>query len=70
MQTQGQWNDSTYVVRCIPLKKAIVALARCLLVIIVHVLTTGEVYQDFGPTYHDKRDRLQIVHRTVCRLEK
>ena len=53
-----------------PMKKAIVALAHRLLVIVVHVLTDGQPYQDLGPTYHDARDRNQIVHRAVHRLEK
>jgi len=57
-------------VRRMPMKKAIVALAHRLLVIVVHVLTDGQPYQDLGPTYHDERDRSQIVHRTVHRLEK
>jgi transposase len=57
-------------IRRMPLKKAIVALAHRLLVIVVHVLTDGQPYQDLGPTYHDARDRNQIVHRTVRRLEK
>jgi transposase len=57
-------------VRRMPPKKAIVALAHRLWVIVVHVLTDGQPYQDWGPTYHDARDRNQIVHRTVRRLEK
>ncbi len=31
--------------------------------IVVHVLTDSQPYQDLGPTYHDERDRNQIVHR-------
>ena len=50
------------------MKKAIVALAHRLLVIVVHRITTGQPYQDLGPTYHDVRDRTQIVHRAVRRL--
>jgi transposase len=57
-------------VRRMPMKKAIVALAHRLLVIVVHVITAGQPYQDLGPTDHDERDRIQIVHRTVHRLEK
>ena len=57
-------------VRRMPAKKAIVALAHRILVIVVHVLTSGQPYQDLGPTYHDERDRIQIVRRTVKRLEK
>lgn len=53
-----------------PMKKAIVALAHRLLVIAVHVLTDGQPYQDLGPTYHEARDRSQMVHRAVHRLEK
>lgn len=52
------------------MKKAIIALAHRLLVIVFHVLTAGQPYRDLGPTYHDERDRTQILHRTVRRLEK
>ena len=57
-------------VRRMPMKKVIIALAHRLLIIVYHVLVTGEPYQDLGPAYHDERDRTQIVHRTVRRLEK
>lgn len=57
-------------VRRMPATKAIVALAHRLLIIVVHVMTTGEPYHDLGPTYHDARDRAQIVRRSVRRLER
>lgn len=53
-----------------PMKKAIVALAHRLLVIIIQILATAEEYQDRRPIYYDERDRLQIVHHTMRRLEK
>ncbi len=55
-------------VRRMPMKEVIVALAHRLPVIVVHVITASQSYQDLGPTYHDERDRIQIV--TVYRLEK
>ena len=56
-------------IKRLPKKKAIIALAHRLLIIIYHVLTTGQPYQELGPAYHDARDRSQIVTRTVRRLE-
>ncbi len=52
------------------MNKVVVALAHRLLVIVMHVLSDGQPYQDLGPTHHDERDRSQIVQRTVRRLEK
>lgn len=49
-------------VKRMPAKKAIVALAHRLLVIVYHVLTTHTPYQELGATDHDARDRFQIVH--------
>lgn len=57
-------------VKRMPAKKAIVALAHRILVIVYHVLTTREPYQELGATYHDARDRTQIVHRAVQRLTR
>ena len=51
-----------------PPKKAIAALAHRLLVIIYHVIRTREPYHDLGVTYHDQRDRQQIVQRSLRRL--
>jgi transposase len=57
-------------VKRMPAKKAIVALAHRLLVIVYHVLTTHAPYQELGATYRDARDRAQIVSRAVQRLHR
>ena len=57
-------------VKRMPAKKAIVALAHRILVIVYHVLATGDPYQELGVAYHDARDRSQIVQRTIQRLTR
>ena len=57
-------------VRRMPANKAITALAHRLLIIVYHVLVSGQPYQELGPTYHDERDRTRIVHQTVRRLAR
>jgi hypothetical protein len=52
-----------------PVKKAIIALAYRLSVIIADRIATGQPCQDLGATYHDLRDRTQIVPRAGRRLE-
>ena len=52
-----------------PKNTAIIALVHRILIILYHVITTGQPYQERGPAYHDARDRTQIVQRTVRRLE-
>lgn len=49
--------------------KAIVALARQILVIIYHVLS-GQSYQDLGPEYHDRRSRQRTMNSLIRRLGK
>ena len=57
-------------IKRLPKNKAIIALAHRILVIIYHVITTGQPYQELGPAYHDERERTHIVTRTVRRLER
>jgi transposase len=49
--------------------KAIVALARHILVIVFHVLA-GRTYKDLGPAYHDLRSKQRTVSSLVHRLAK
>lgn len=56
-------------IRRMPKKKALVALAHRLLIIIYHVLSTGKAYQELGAGYHDTRDQQKVVHRLVQRLQ-
>jgi transposase len=51
-------------------KKAIVAVAHTLLVIVYHVLAEETDYQELGGNYFDERDRLTIQKQLVRRLEK
>jgi transposase len=50
-------------------KRALVAVAHSLLVVIYHVLLTGRPFQDLGVTYFDKLDSARIVKSHVRRLE-
>ncbi len=51
-------------------KKAIVAVAHTLLVIVYHVLAEETDYQELGGNYFNERDRLAIQKQLVRRLEK
>ncbi len=53
-----------------PSNKAITALAHRLLIIVYQVMVPNQPYQEFGPAYHDERDRTHILHQTVRRLER
>ena len=50
-------------------KRAILAVAHAILVIIYHLLRHGSIYQDLGDNYFDERDRQGILRRSVRRLE-
>jgi transposase len=51
-------------------KKAIVALAHSILVIIYHVLRTKKPYADLGADYFDKLDTTRIQQHHIRRLEQ
>jgi transposase len=51
-------------------KRALIAVAHSLVVIIYHLLREGTIYQDLGPNYYDERRRDATVHRSVRRLER
>lgn len=48
--------------------KAIVALARQILVIVFHVLSSDRPYEDLGPNFYDARDPERAAQRYVKRL--
>ncbi len=50
-------------------KRAAVAVAHSLLVIVYHILTRHEPYHDLGVTYFDERDRQAVERRLVKRLQ-
>jgi transposase len=49
--------------------KAIVALARQILVLVFHILSTDRVYADLGPNFYDKHDPKKTVQRLTRRLD-
>jgi hypothetical protein len=51
-------------------KRAIVAVAHSIVVIIYHLLTRQEPYRDLGGNYFDERKREFVANRLVRRLEK
>jgi transposase len=50
-------------------KKAVVAVAHSLLVIIYHILSTKKPYHDLGADYFEQRDSTRLTHRSVRQLE-
>jgi transposase len=50
-------------------KRAIIAVAHAILVIVYHMLKDGTVYQDIGADYFDRLDREAIMKRSIRRLE-
>jgi len=50
-------------------KRAAVAVAHSILVIVYHILTRHEPYHDLGVTYFDARDRQAVERRLVKRLQ-
>lgn len=51
-------------------KRAAMAVAHSILVIIYHVLRDGVPYRDLGSTFFDERDRQRVERRLVRRLER
>jgi len=50
-------------------KRAAVAVAHSLLVIVYHIIHRGTVYIDLGATYFDERKADMVQHQLVKRLE-
>jgi transposase len=48
--------------------KAIVAVARQILILVFHMLSTGRPYQDLGTSFYDRRDKQRVVERYTRRL--
>jgi transposase len=51
-------------------KKAIVAVAHTLLVIVYHAVAEDTVYKELGGNYFDERDRQAVQKQLVRRLEQ
>lgn len=50
-------------------KRALIAVAHAILVVVYHMLKDGTVYRDMGSDYFDRLDREAVVKRSVRRLE-
>jgi transposase len=50
-------------------KRAIVAVAHTILVVVYHLLRQGGTYRELGGNYYDEQDRQGVVRRAVRRLE-
>ena len=50
-------------------KKAVIAVGHTILVIAYHLLARGQVYEELGPDFFERRDRATIERRSVRRLE-
>ncbi len=51
-------------------KRALVALGPTILVIVYHILTRRQPYQELGVAYFDQLDRQRVEQRLVRRLER
>jgi len=51
-------------------QRAVIAVARKLLIVIYHVLRTGTPYRELGADYLDERKRESLVQHLIRRLEK
>jgi transposase len=51
-------------------KKALVAVGHSILVIVYHVLTRRQPYEELGVNYFDEHDRRRVEQRLVRRLER
>jgi transposase len=70
--TKGRYLSAFYhrVARRRGKKRAILAVAHKLLVIIYHVLKTKKPYNELGEAYFDQLERVQIERRSIRRLEQ
>ena len=50
-------------------RRAIMAVAHSILIIIYHLLRDGTTYQDLGSDYFDQRGREATLRRSVRRIE-
>ena len=51
-------------------RRAAVAVAHSMLIVIYHLLKDGTVYQEFGAGFFDERQRETVIRHSVRRLEK
>lgn len=51
-------------------KRAAVAVAHTILVIVYHLLSKNDVYQDLGANYFDERDQTATIKRAITRISR
>jgi transposase len=51
-------------------KRALMALGHTLFMVVYHLLTRKQPYQELGAAYFDTRDQRRVEHRLVQRLER
>jgi transposase len=51
-------------------RKALVAVAHSILVIVYHVLSEGQEYHELGANYYDEHDRAAVERALIRRLER
>ena len=51
-------------------QKAVWAVAHSIMVIIYHILTTKQSYQDLGPDYFERLETPRLQHHHVRQLEQ
>lgn len=51
-------------------KRAVIALAHSILLMVYHLIQSGETYQDLGVDYFDRRAKEKVVKQAVKRIEK
>jgi hypothetical protein len=49
-------------------KRALIALGHTILIVVYHVLTRKQPYQDLGAAYFDTREKQRVEQRLVRRL--
>jgi transposase len=72
IRTQGSSFGAVYhrLARRRGKQRAVIAVARKLLIVVYHVLLTGMPYRELGANYLDERKRESLVQHLVRRLEK
>ena len=70
-RTKGTYLGAKYrrMASRISKKKALIALARMMLVSIYHMIKKKEPYKDLGPDYLDNRNKKKIIHNLKKRME-
>jgi len=70
-RTKGSYFQAQYhrLARRRGKKRALVAVGHSILVVVYHLLKTGECYEELGAEYFDQRDRERLTTSLVARLE-